>query len=94
MIARPRFIDEHMHGNAGVVGVINRRGGGAPIDARQPSGVAVGQNVDRLAGLFGGDVFLMMSRPCAPMLAAHLNVVGREFGGVLESRAGAVFQRN
>ena len=39
-----------MHGNAGVMGHVDRRERGSPIDARQPAGIAMGEDVE-LRGL-------------------------------------------
>ena len=51
LVARPRLVDPDMDGDARVVRQIDRRGRGAPIDGREPAGVAMGQHVDALAGL-------------------------------------------
>jgi predicted nucleic acid-binding protein len=51
LIARPRLVDEDVHRRAAVVGHVDRRRRGAPIDRRQPAGVAMGQDVDRAPAL-------------------------------------------
>ena len=50
LIARPCFIDIDVNGNACVMRGVDRGGGGTDIDSRQPARVAMGENVDRLAG--------------------------------------------
>ena len=49
LIARPRFVDEDMDRNSPVMRRIDRRCRGAEIDGREPSGIAMGQDVDALA---------------------------------------------
>ena len=51
LVARPRLVDIDVDRNAGFRRQIDRRGRGAVVDGRQPAGVAVGQDVDRLARL-------------------------------------------
>ena len=51
LVARARLVDIDVDRNAGLGGEIDRRGGGAVVDRRQPAGIAVGEDVDRLAGL-------------------------------------------
>ena len=50
LVARPRLVDPDMHGNAGVMRLVDGRGGGAPVDGREPAGIAMGENIDGLAG--------------------------------------------
>ena len=50
LVARPRLVDPDMHGNAGIMRLVDGRGGGAPVDGREPAGIAMGENIDRLAG--------------------------------------------
>jgi hypothetical protein len=51
LVARSRLVDEHVHRHAAVVGHVDRRRRGAPIDCPQPSGVAMGQDVDHASAL-------------------------------------------
>ena len=51
LIARAGLVDPDMDGDAAVMRQIDRRGGRAPIDRRQPAGVAMGQHIDALARL-------------------------------------------
>ena len=51
LVARPGLVDPDMDRDAGIVRGVDRRGGGAPIDGRQPTGVAMGENIDRRAAL-------------------------------------------
>ena len=46
LVARPRFIDPDMDGQPGIVGHENRRERRAPIDAGEPAGVAMGEDVE------------------------------------------------
>ena len=50
LVARPRLVDPDMHGDAGIMRLVDGRGGGAPVDGREPAGIAMGENIDRLAG--------------------------------------------
>ena len=52
MIARARFADPNMDVDSAIVSQINRRERRAPIHRRQPAGIAVGEDIDRLAGRF------------------------------------------
>ena len=47
LVARAGFVDPDMDGDAGIVGLVDRRERGAPIDGGEPAGVAMGQDVDR-----------------------------------------------
>ena len=49
LVARARLVDPDMEGNALVTRAVDRRQRGAPIDRRQPAGVAMRQNLDRAA---------------------------------------------
>jgi hypothetical protein len=49
LVARTRLINPYMHGDAPIVGQVDRRQGGAPVDGGEPAGVAVGEDVDRPA---------------------------------------------
>ena len=40
-----------MNGDSGVMGLVDRRQGGAPVNSGQPTGIAVGHDLDRLAGI-------------------------------------------
>src|SRR5450755_1601366 len=58
LIARPGFVGKDMDGYALVVREIDRRGCGAEIHRRQPTGVAMGEHVNPLATfLFCRDSF-------------------------------------
>ena len=46
LIARARFFDPHVHGDARLVRLVDRRERRAPIDGRQPTRVAVREHVD------------------------------------------------
>ena len=57
LVAGAGFIDPDMDGDAGGVGGVDGGGGGAVVDEGEPAGVAVGEDVDGLAGGFArGDV--------------------------------------
>src|SRR5215469_242461 len=47
LIARSCFIHPDMHRDAVVMSAVYGRKCGAPIDRREPAGIAVGQNVER-----------------------------------------------
>ena len=49
LVARPRLVDPHMHRDPRIISAVDRRQGGAPIDRREPAGVAVGQDLHRAA---------------------------------------------
>ena len=49
LVARPRLVDPDMDRQAALEGEIDRRRGGAPIHGREPAGIAMGQDLDRLA---------------------------------------------
>ena len=51
LVARAGLVDPDMHRDARPRGLVDRRGGGAPVDGGEPAGVAVGEDVDRLARL-------------------------------------------
>ncbi len=51
LIARSRLVDEDVHRHAAIMRHVDRRRRRAPIDGRQPSGVAMGQDVDRASAL-------------------------------------------
>ena len=51
LIARPGLVDPDVDRDAALMRQVDRRGRRAPIDRRQPAGVAMGQDVDRFAGL-------------------------------------------
>ena len=48
LVARPGFIDPDMDVQPGIKGLVNRRRGSAPINRGEPTGIAMGQNIDRL----------------------------------------------
>ena len=50
LIARPGLVDPDMNLQAAIMRQIDRRRRGAPIDCGEPAGVAMGQDIDRLAG--------------------------------------------
>src|SRR5215469_11806016 len=45
LIARPCFVNPDVHRDAAVMGVINRRQSGAPIDCSEPTGITMGQHL-------------------------------------------------
>ena len=51
LIAGTRLIDIDMNRQALVHREVDRGGGGAVVDRRQPAGVAMGEDIDRFAGL-------------------------------------------
>ena len=53
LVARPRLVHPDMQRNARIMRQIDRRQRGAVIHRRQPAGIAMGEDVDGLAGLFG-----------------------------------------
>ena len=53
LIAGASLVDPNMQRDAGVGGLINRAGGGAPIDGGDPAGVTMGQDAHRFAGRLG-----------------------------------------
>ena len=56
LVARAGFIHPDMQRDAGVMRQIDRRQGGAVIHRRQPAGIAMGEDVDGLAGLLCSDL--------------------------------------
>ena len=48
LIARPGLVDPDMDRKAGIVRLVDRRGGRAPVDRRQPAGIAMGQDIEAL----------------------------------------------
>ena len=81
-----------MQGNARVMRQIDRRQGGAVIHRRQPAGIAMGEDVDGLAGFFAA-TSLMISRPCAPIAIAHGDILVGDGGGFLPGQRGALVAR-
>ena len=62
LIARPGLVDPDMNLQAAIMREIDRRRRRAPVDGGEPAGIAMGQDVDRLARLLGrGD--LLRSAP-------------------------------
>ena len=57
LISRTGFVDPNMDGNISVVCHVDWRSCRAPIDGRQPSRVAMGQNINRFPILAAGDRF-------------------------------------
>ena len=51
LVARSRLVGKDVNSDAVIVRLIDRRGGSTDIDRRQPSGIAMGEHVDRLTGL-------------------------------------------
>ena len=47
LVARPRLVDPDVHRNAGVVRTVDDAERRAPVDAGDPAGVAMGEDVDR-----------------------------------------------
>ena len=65
LIARPRLVDPHMQVDALVERAVDRRQRRAPIDAGEPAGIAMGEDVDAFAALLVG----MRLDQAEPMLA-------------------------
>ena len=51
LVARPRLVDEDVQRNAAVVRHVDRRRRRTPVDGGEPTGVAMGEDVDRPAEL-------------------------------------------
>ncbi len=55
LIARAGLVDPDMDAQPAVMRQIDRRRGGADVDGGEPAGIAMGEQVDRLAALLGRD---------------------------------------
>ena len=66
LVARPRFIDIDMNRNAFFAGQIDRRRRGAVIHGGEPAGIAMGEDIHRLARLLARGNLL---DDCKAMLA-------------------------
>ena len=83
LIARARFVDIDVDRNAGLDRQIDRRGGGAVIDRRQPAGVAMGEDVDPFARLLPGGDLLDDGEPVAADGAVEFDILVGDLGGAL-----------
>ena len=88
LIARPRLVDIDMHRHAAVMGEIDRRRRGAPIDGREPAGVAMGQHVDRASACARCAASISV-KPASPMAQVELDVLLADFVGARERRLAA-----
>ena len=52
LVARPRFVHPDVQWQSGVVGAVNRRQRGTPVDRGQPARVAMGEHLQRAPALF------------------------------------------
>ena len=93
LVARARLVDIDVDRNAGFGGEIDRRGGGAVVDGGQPAGIAVGQDVDRFAGLLGrGDLPDDLQAVLADA-AVELDILVGDLGGPPIGGLGALGRR-
>ena len=90
LIAGPCFIDEHMHIDPGVDGVINRGRGRAPIHRRRPACIAMGQDVH---ATFSDSNVADHGQPVFANPAVHFNIVISNLIGARKGRLGPVFWR-
>ena len=67
--------------NAGVVRHVDRRGRGAPIDRREPAGVAVGEHVHRLAASCARRSSSISLSPCRPIAWLIATSSSADLGG-------------
>src|SRR5262245_11590407 len=92
LIARPRLIHPHMHANALVMGAIDRRERRAPIDASEPPGIAMGEDID------GGPALLLGvrtddSNSVLPDFSVRLDIFVANLSGAGERRRHALVAR-
>src|SRR5262245_31160127 len=80
LIARAWLVHPDMQIDAFVEGAIDRRKRSSPIDARQPAGIAVSEDVDALAALLVG-MRADQTEPMLPDPAIGFNVLVADFGG-------------
>ena len=70
-----------------VVRLVDRRQRRAPVDGREPAGVAVGQHVDALAVLLGRGDRRSAPAPCSPMRRLMATSSSADLGGARVRRA-------
>ena len=75
LIARPGFVHPDMQVDPRVVRRVDWRKGGAPIDGRQPAGVAVGQHVDATPCCAACSISGSPWRPIASFCAASSSAI-------------------
>ena len=92
LVARPGLIHPHMDVEPGAVGLIDRRQGRAPVDRGEPAGVAVGEHIERGAGLAGRQLLEDRQAVLADGLA-HGDVLIGDGGGRLPGRLGPLDRR-
>src|SRR5204862_5611519 len=89
LVARPRLVDPDVDRDAGVVRLVDRRQGGAPVDRRQPARVAMGEGVDAVAARRHTPD---LGEPVLADAAANLGILvadlGRATVGVVAALAG------
>ena len=90
LIARPGLVDPDMNLQAAIMRQINRRRRGAPIHRRKPAGIAMGQDIDWLAGpLRRSDLF--DQRQAVP---ADLPLIATSSSAISAARAWAICARS
>ena len=92
LVAGAGFVHPDMQGDAGVMRQIDGRQRGAVIHRRQPAGIAMGEDVEFLAGLLGGD----LADDLQPVFAdglAHGHIFVGDGGGFLPGQGGALIAR-
>ena len=93
LVARSGLIDPDMNRNALVVGDVDRRKSGAPIDGRQPAGVAMGQQIDLCAAILSFPDFGNQPGAMGTDGAAGGDVVVANLGGAQVGRREALSAR-
>src|SRR4029077_15425461 len=81
LIARPGFIDPDVDAKAAIMRQVDWCRSGAPIHGCKPAGVAVGENVDRLARLLGRRDRLDQSKPVSADLAVDADILLGDLAG-------------
>src|SRR5262249_24817169 len=93
LVAWTRLVDPDVDFDALVVRQVDRRRRRAPIDRRQPAGVAMCQHVDRLAGLFLRHNRLDQRQPVAADRLVDGDVLVVDRGGALIGYGDAALAR-
>ena len=81
LVARTGLVDPDMHRHPGVARLEDRRQRRAPIDRRQPAGVAMGQYVERTLLPFLPPVILEQGERVLPDGPVRRNILIADFGG-------------
>ena len=92
LVARPRLVHPHMDFDALVMRAIDRRKRRAPVDASEPAGIAMGEDVDHRPILLVG----MRADDAEPMLAysaVGLHILVADRGGAGEGGGDALVAR-